>query len=66
MAQPTITIAELRARHDKMTQSQLAELVGVRPQTINAWEMDITSIKAQHLLKLCEVLGTTASDLLGV
>nr|DAQ94367.1 MAG TPA: helix-turn-helix domain protein [Caudoviricetes sp.]DAX55002.1 MAG TPA: helix-turn-helix domain protein [Caudoviricetes sp.] len=66
MAQPTITIAELRARHDKMTQSQLAELVGVRTQTINAWEKDITSIKAQHLLKLCEVLGTTASDLLGV
>ena len=66
MAQPTITIAELRARHDKMTQSQLAELVGVRPQTINAWEKDITSIKAQHLLKLCEVLGTSASDLLGV
>lgn len=66
MAQPTITITELRARHDKMTQSQLAELVGVRPQTINAWEKDITSIKAQHLLKLCEVLGTTASDLLGV
>ena len=66
MAQPTITIAELRARHDKMTQSQLAELVGVRAQTINAWEKDITSIKAQHLLKLCEVLGTTSSDLLGV
>jgi DNA-binding XRE family transcriptional regulator len=66
MVQPTITIAELRARHDKMTQSQLAELVGVRTQTINAWEKDITSIKAQHLLKLCEVLGTTASDLLGV
>lgn len=66
MAQPTITIAELRARHDKMTQSQLAELVGVCPQTINVWEKDITSIKAQHLLKLCEVLGTTASDLLGV
>ena len=66
MTKPTITIAELRARHDKMTQSQLAELVGVRPQTINAWEKDITSIKAQHLLKLCEVSGTTASDLLGV
>lgn len=66
MAQPIITIAELRARHNKMTQSQLAELVGVRAQTINAWEKDITSIKAQHLLKLCEVLETTASDLLGV
>lgn len=66
MAEPKITIAELRARHDKMTQKELAELVGVRTQTINAWEKDITSIKAHHLLKLCKILGTTASDLLGV
>lgn len=66
MGQPKVTIAELRARHNKMTQVQLAELVGVRPQTINAWEKDITVIKGEHLLKLCKILGTTASDLLGV
>lgn len=66
MGQPKVTIAELRARNNKMKQSELAEAVGVTTQTIGAWERDITIIKGEHLLKLCKVLGTTASDLLGV
>lgn len=66
MGQPKVTIAELRARNNKMKQSELAEAVGVTTQTIGAWERDITAIKGGHLLKLCKVLGTTASDLLGV
>jgi transcriptional regulator, XRE family len=66
MGQPKVTIAELRARNNKMKQSELAEAVGVTTQTIGAWERDITAIKGEHLLKLCKVLGTTASDLLGV
>ena len=49
-----------------MKQSELAEAVGVSTQTIGAWEKDITIIKGEYLLKLCEVLNTTASDLLGV
>ena len=66
MGQPKVTIAELRARNNKMKQSELAEAVGVTTQTIGAWERDIPTIKGEHLLKLCKVLGTTASDLLGV
>lgn len=66
MGQPKVTIAELRARNNKMRQSELAEAVGVSTQTIGAWEKDITVIKGEHLLKLCKILGTTASDLLGV
>ena len=66
MGQPKVTIAELRARNNKMKQSELAEAVGVTTQTIGAWERDITTIKGEYLLKLCKVLGTTASDLLGV
>nr|DAT34720.1 MAG TPA: Helix-turn-helix XRE-family like protein [Caudoviricetes sp.] len=66
MGQPKVTIAELRARNNKMKQSELAEAVGVSTQTIGAWEKDITIIKGEHLLKLCKILGTTASDLLGV
>lgn len=66
MGQPKVTIAELRARNNKMKQSELAEAVGVTTQTIGAWERDITTIKGEHLLKLCKILGTTASDLLGV
>lgn len=66
MGQPKVTIAELRARNNKMKQSELAEAVGVSAQTIGAWEKDITIIKGEHLLKLCKILDTTASDLLGV
>ena len=66
MGRPKVTIAELRARNNKMKQSELAEAVGVTTQTIGAWERDITTIKGENLLKLCKVLGTTASDLLGV
>ena len=66
MGKPKVTIAELRAKNNKMKQSELAEAVGVSTQTIGAWEKDITIIKGEYLLKLCEVLNTTASDLLGV
>ena len=66
MGQPKVTIAELRARNNKIKQSELAEAVGVSTQTIGAWEKDITIIKGEHLLKLCKILDTTASDLLGV
>ncbi|RSJ33064.1 transcriptional repressor DicA [Streptococcus gordonii] len=65
MGEPKVTIAELRAKHNKMRQSDLAKAVGVTTQTIGAWEKDITAIRGEHLLKLCEVLNTTASDLLG-
>ena len=66
MGQPKVTIAELRARNNKMKQSELDAAVGVSTQTIGAWEKDITIIKGEHLLKLCKILDTTASDLLGV
>lgn len=65
MGEPKVTIAELRAKRNKMRQSDLAKAVGVTTQTIGAWEKDITAIRGEHLLKLCEVLDTTASDLLG-
>lgn len=66
MGEPKITIAELRARQNKMTQKELADLVGVTAQTVVSWEKDITTIKAENLLKLCCVLKTSTSDLLGV
>lgn len=66
MTKPKITIAELRARNKKMTQKELAELVGVSTQTVIAWEKDITTIKADNLLKLCSVLNTSATELLGI
>lgn len=52
MGKPKVTIAELRAKNNKMKQSELAEAVGVSTQTIGAWEKDITIIKGEYLLKL--------------
>ena len=66
MTKPKITIAELRARNEKMTQKELAELVGVSTQTVIAWEKDITTIKADNLLKLFNALNTSATELLGI
>ncbi|AEB80901.1 TPA: helix-turn-helix transcriptional regulator [Streptococcus suis] len=65
MAKPKITIAELRAKNNKMSQKELASKIGVAYQTIGAWEDDITVIKGDNLLKLCEFFGVSSSDLLG-
>ncbi|NQG98474.1 helix-turn-helix transcriptional regulator [Streptococcus suis] len=65
MAKPKITIAELRAKNNKMSQKELASKIGVAYQTIGAWKDDITVIKDDNLLKLCEFFGVSSSDLLG-
>lgn len=66
LPEPKITIAELRARHGKLTQKEFGDSVGVSPQTVNAWEKDIMTIKSRHLLKICQVYGVKSSELLGV
>lgn len=65
MPQPSITIAEIRAKHGKMTQKEFGESIGVSAQTVNAWEQDITIIKSRHLLKICDKYGVKSSELLG-
>lgn len=37
----TITIAELRAKHGKMSQKDFGKSIGVSAQTVNAWEKDV-------------------------
>ena len=65
MPKPNVTIAELRMRENKMSQSELASAIGVSTQTINAWEKDITIIKGENLIKLCRYFNVKASDILG-
>lgn len=65
MPKPTVTIAELRMRENKMSQKQLATAIGVSTQTINAWEKDITIIRGENLIKLCHYFNVKASDILG-
>lgn len=60
-----ITIAELRARHNKMSQQKLAEEIGVGVDSIRRWEKNIYSISAENLVKLCRYFNVSADDLLG-
>lgn len=65
LPKPTITIAELRMRENKMSQKQLGQAIGVSTQTISAWEKDITKIQGENLIKLCRYFKVKASDILG-
>lgn len=61
-----VTIAELRARHNKMTQKELAEKLGVYQETVSRWEKDITRISSKHLKKVCLLFNVSADDLLDI
>lgn len=61
-----ITIAELRARNNKMTQRELAEELGVHQETVSRWEKDISRITSIHLKKLCLFFNVSADDILGI
>jgi len=61
-----ITIAELRARHNKMTQQDLADKLGVSVASVVRWEKDITTISATSLKKLALYFNVSADELLGI
>lgn len=50
-----------------MTQKELSDLTGIRPNTINEWYHEITvSLKVEHIDKVCEVLGCSIEELIEV
>ena len=51
----------------RMTQKELSELTGIRPNTINEWYHEIVvSMKVEHIDKICEALGCTVEELIEV
>lgn len=64
MTKPVITIAEIRAKY-KLNQEDFGKSIGVSKQTVSSWEENIYRIKSKNLLKIYEVYGVSASDLLG-
>ncbi len=60
-----ITIAELRARNDKMSQQKLADAMDVDVSSVRRWENDIYTISSNNLKKLCIYFDVSADDLLG-
>ena len=47
-----------------ITQEELSERIGVHENTIRLWEKGLREPRSSDILKLCEVLGCTESELL--
>lgn len=47
----------------KLSQTQLAELVGVRQQTVSSWEAGENAPRDLHKIKLAEVLHRDVSEI---
>lgn len=54
----------LLRRAQKLTQSQLAEYLGVDQRTISAWEKGICEPNFSCIVKLCELFGENLDGLL--
>ena len=61
-----ITIAELRAKNNKMSQDELAKKLGVTQSAVSRWEKNIETMPAPILIKMCLFFGVSADDLLGI
>jgi putative transcriptional regulator len=55
-------IRALRFHHDEMTQQQLADLVGVTRQTVNAIELAKYSPSLEVAFRIAEVFGVPLED----
>jgi len=59
-----IKIAELMGKH-KLNQKALAEITGIRPNTISAlWHGTIKRLEIEQIDKLCSALNCQPGDLL--
>lgn len=57
---------KLLRRQKKITQEQMAELVGVSPQAVSRWECGVTCPDIASLPRIAEILGISVDELLGV
>lgn len=56
------TLKELRARKN-MTQSEVAEEMGIAVQTYNAWEKDVSNVAVGKVNALAEFFGVTIGEI---
>lgn len=56
------TLKELRARKN-MTQTEVADKIGVSTQTYNAWEKDISNVSIGKVCVLAEFFGVTIGEI---
>ena len=56
------TLKELRARKN-MTQSEVAESIGIAVQTYNAWEKDVSGVAIGKVQALANLFGVTIGEI---
>ncbi|MDT2848800.1 helix-turn-helix transcriptional regulator [Vagococcus carniphilus] len=61
-----ITIAELRAKHNKMSQRELAEKLGTTQASISMWESNPLSMNAVNIIKICKFFSVSSDSILGL
>lgn len=60
-----VNIAELRARHNKMTQLELARELGTEQANISRWEKNPLSMNSKNLIKVAIYFNVSIDELLG-
>ncbi|EFM82321.1 DNA-binding helix-turn-helix protein [Enterococcus faecalis TX4248] len=61
-----VNIAELRMRHGKMSQKELAKELGTEQANISRWENNPLSMNSKNLIKVALYFNVSIDDLLGV
>ena len=56
------SLKELRARKN-MTQSEVANKIGVSTQTYNAWEKDVSNVAIGKVKILADFFGVTVGEI---
>lgn len=51
---------------NKLTQKQLAEMLGTKHNTVSAWENGMNSVDITVLVKMCEILNITINEVYGI
>ena len=53
-------------KRQKISQCQLAKLLGVKQPTVSCWENGISAPTLSNIYKLTEILNCTSDELLGI
>ncbi|MCI3861210.1 helix-turn-helix transcriptional regulator [Lactococcus garvieae] len=61
-----LTIAELRAKHGKMSQKELAKNLNVTQSAISNWEKDQLGVDGRRLIDIAKFFKVSTDDLLGI
>ncbi len=56
------SLKELRARKNE-TQAEVANALGISPQTYNAWEQDISNVAISKVIRLAQYFGVAISEI---